>query len=147
MKTKVDRILLVLIFISLFPVLIIQIMPYFSDITYPGQKIFNNPLSTEVPIIIDEGALFGNLHLESENEVSLPMAKVMVNQVEVADFSEGTVLIRVYEGDSVEINSMAYQRDIRYQISNLSSNIDQSKLNHSVTLYAEIKGIGVIHFK
>ena len=103
--------------------------------------------TAELPAVREEYAIFGNLELRSKEGVSLAKAVVLINGQQSGDFKDGDVLIRVYEGDTVTIDTTAYDRELEFYIGNYSKNIDIDKLNQVLVSYRGRIDVGTVSFK
>lgn len=100
-----------------------------------------------LPVARDDEGLFGNLYIESEDLLSLPRAKLLINDREAGNFSEGFILARVYENDFVMIDARAYAADIGFHIKRISSNIDRQNIASDIISRDGEAVIGKIKFK
>ena len=85
-------------------------------------------LDTALPVQQQSGQLFGNLQLETEGGVSLAAARLYINDIFVGNFGTGSLFTRVYEGDRLVLDASAYQRQIIFLLTTVSTNIDTSEL-------------------
>jgi hypothetical protein len=94
-----------------------------------------------------DNSLFGNIKISVEDELSLAYAQVLINGIDSGDFTDGELLVRVYPGDIVSIDGSAYQRELRFNITAISSNITQDYLQTIVYTQGNIVDAGIIVFK
>jgi len=100
-----------------------------------------------LPVVRDDEGLFGNIYIETEDLLSLPQAKLLINDKEAGDFSEGFILVRVYENDFVMIDVKAYAGDISFHIRRISSNINRESISSDIISRDGEAVIGNIKFK
>jgi hypothetical protein len=101
---------------------------------------FNSPfvretrllLDTALPVQQQSGLLFGNLQLETEGNLSLAAAKLYINGILAGNFGSGSLLTRVYEGDILVLDAAAYQRQLTFFLTTVSTNIDTSELSAQI---------------
>ncbi len=94
-----------------------------------------------------ENSLFANLRVEAQNGVSLPSAYILINGLKAGDFASGSLLLRVYEGDYLEIDCSAYARAINFKITGISANLKRETLPQTITVKNSLGEIGIIRFK
>lgn len=80
-------------------------------------------LESALPAARDENALFANLELATAENVSLPQAILKINGVECGNFEHGSLLLRVYPGDWLEIDCSAYARELFFETVSASLNL------------------------
>lgn len=85
-------------------------------------------LDLEIPVQQEAGLLFGNLQLKTADGLSLPAAKLLINDLEAGNFGASELLVRVYEGDILTLDGSAYGRQLTFFLTTVSTNIDQSGL-------------------
>ncbi|MCL2817570.1 MAG: hypothetical protein FWD39_04195 [Clostridiales bacterium] len=90
---------------------------------------------------------FGNITIEVAGGISLPEAKVLINGRVAGDFAAGAVMVRVYEGDFVLLDTLAYVEDIRFCVTRMSSNICPEGLQLELFVTDGQEIIGKIAFK
>ncbi|MDO4733092.1 MAG: hypothetical protein Q4B50_06220, partial [Bacillota bacterium] len=64
---------------------------------------------------LDRG-LFGNIRIESQEQVSLSRAFLLINGEQCGDFSQGQLSVRVYPGDVLRVDASAYLRELYFSI-------------------------------
>lgn len=142
-KAKTDlylKILSILLFLAL---IASQTVSFVDAPKESDQKIQEQTL----PVSRDEEGLFGNLYIETEDSLSMPQAKLLINGLEAGDFSKGFLLARVYENDLVMIDVKAYAEDIGFHIKRISSNIDRQDIPSDIISRDGEAVIGNIKFK
>ena len=95
----------------------------------------------------DSGGLFGNISVETEDQVSVAAAKLLSNGEAAGNFSEGVLTVRVYPGDVLAIDGSAYQRRILFRLTAISSGIDSSYLPETLLTEGGVADWGVVVFK
>ena len=100
-----------------------------------------------IPARAEEEGLFGNLYLESEEQISLEQAYLWINGEKCGDFAQGSLTVRVYPGDVIQLDTLAYGRTLFFSIQAVSSSIDMDYLSSAITCFAEIVTVGVIIFR
>ena len=85
-------------------------------------------LDTSLPVQQQSSLLFGNMQLETADGVSLTAARLYINGVLAGNFGNGTLLVRVYEGDNLLLDASAYQRQLTFLLTTVSANIDTDNL-------------------
>jgi hypothetical protein len=78
---------------------------------------------------------------------SLPRAKILINGLEKYNFSEKQVKIDIRAGDTVEIDSTAYNYPIDYKIVSVSSNLAFPDTKQTYTANQTIVMVGKIIVK
>jgi len=133
---------------------ILTIILFFTLVTYQTASYFNlskeSNLKTQgqtIPVTRDEEGLFGNIYIETEDLLSLPQAKLLINNLVAGNFSDGFLLFRVYEGDIVQIDTTSYAEDISFYITRISSNIDNQNISTDIISRDGKALIGTIKFK
>ncbi|MGI5892231.1 MAG: hypothetical protein ACOX7H_05805 [Bacillota bacterium] len=104
-------------------------------------------LDPAITAAIKDDTLFGNISISVKDNVSVPKAYLLVNGKEMGDFSSGSLLIRVYDGDKLEIDVSNYKHDIYFYIDHLSTNIEEENLQAELLLNHQKGLLGIIHFK
>lgn len=100
-----------------------------------------------LPVSHGAGALFANLRIETAEGISLPSAWVEINGLAAGDFTSGSLLLRVYEGDKLAINTAAYDRSLVFYLKGISSNLRGDLLPQRVETRQGKGEIGTIVFK
>jgi hypothetical protein len=95
----------------------------------------------------EEDSLFGTVSIHVKNDISVPKAYLLINGQKSGDFASGSILVRVYEGDKLEIDASRYEHDIIFDIDNMSANIEENYMSNRLLLNNEIGFIGTVHFK
>jgi hypothetical protein len=95
----------------------------------------------------EEDSLFGTVAIDVKNNISVPKAYLLINGQKSGDFASGSLLIRVYEGDKLEIDASRYEHDIIFSVANMSANIKENYISRELLLNNEIGFIGTVHFK
>ncbi|MFA7076815.1 MAG: hypothetical protein WC147_00160 [Syntrophomonas sp.] len=78
---------------------------------------------------------------------SLPRAKILINGQEKYNFSAKRVTIEIDAGDTVEIDSTAYNFPIEYEIAAVSSNLAYPKSEQTFTANQTVVMVGKIIVK
>ncbi len=135
--------------ILLFALLIILII--FIAVTFLPKS---NPSETNVSILDptaavrgEDNSLFGNIRIKTEDSLSLAYAHVLVDGADYGDLGEAELLLRVYPGDIISIDGSAYQKELQFQVTAISSNIDSEFLQTTVYSKGNIVEVGIIVFK
>lgn len=100
-----------------------------------------------VPVRSESGGLFGNVHILSEDNVSLDRAYLLINGERVGDFGAGEITMRVYPGDILSIDASAYRRAIYFYLDSYSTAIDGAYLRASVICNGDTADLGTVVFK
>ena len=146
-QKKVDISLIIFSITALVLVIVAQAGYYFDFENGLTAKRAEEYYKAELPAVREEYAIFGNIELMSKDEVSLAKAYVMINGQKSGNFKDGDVLIRVYEGDIVSIDTTAYDRKIEFYIRNYSKNINIDKLNQILESSQGLVDVGTVSFK
>jgi hypothetical protein len=85
--------------------------------------------------------------IEAGKFSSLPRAKVLINGQEKYNFSAKRVTIEINAGDTVEIDSTAYNFPIDYEIAAVSSNLAYPKPEQTFTANQTVVMVGKIIVK
>ena len=140
---KIQKAIIILM-MSLFIVLIVSSIWQNAN---PSVNSNLSPLNTSIQANNDSSELFGNIELITENNLSLAYALVLINNEPIADFANGEVLIRVYPEDSITIDGSAYKKELSFELTAISSNIDKSYLKTMITTNGNSVDAGTIVFK
>jgi hypothetical protein len=143
---EAEKTLKLLAFCGVFLLTAIQILPYFG-LSQPNVERRGMDLDTSILVQEQKNGLFGNIHIYTENQVSLSEAYVEVNGIRAGNFAKGNLLLRVYDGDTVNINTTAYKRELVFYISLISANIDSDSIKKELLVNGENIQAGVIKFK
>lgn len=147
-KIKLGEISLIIIIFAVFALVIFaQVSYYFNIDSELSAKRPENGFSTALPAVHDEDEVFGNLEIATRDGFALTKANILINGLICGNFKNGSVLVRVYEGDVVVIDTAAYDKEIEFILKNYSKNIDVDKLNAPFISRDGKVALGVISFK
>lgn len=76
---------------------------------------------------------WGQLTLSLQDYSSLAKVRVLVNNEEVADFTNREIELKVMAGDVIEIDSTYYNFPIEFRITKVSPNLSAPSVNQSFT--------------
>jgi hypothetical protein len=94
-----------------------------------------------------ESSVFAHLTVELMDFSSLSKAKVLLNDVEIADFRNKKVTIKVYPGDTIKIDGTFYNRKLKFVISEISPNISAPDLHQVIQTDSTVESFGQVKFK
>ncbi len=108
----------------------------------------NYPQERDTALIVEESKSPQTmLTIGVEKYSSLPKAKILINGREKFNFTEKQVKIDIRAGDTVEIDSSAYNFPIDYKIVSVSSNLAYPSSNQTYTANQTIVMIGKVIVK
>lgn len=87
------------------------------------------------------------LVISTENNLALPKAKVLVNNKELANFTQNEVQLNLMAGDIVEIDTTSYNFPVEFKITQVSDNISFPERDKSYTANQGLVMIGKIIVK
>lgn len=118
-----------------------QVLQYEQE---PGQLV--NP---EQPLAVDveNDGLFASLTIEVSDYDSLEQAYLLVNGAVSGSFHGKQLVVRVYPGDVLEIDTSAYLSPCRFQIIKKSSHIREETMETLITTENGYGWVGKISFK
>jgi hypothetical protein len=106
------------------------------------------PQPKETPVVVEEPKSPQTmLTIAVDKYSSLPKAKILINGREKFNFSEKQVKIDIMAGDTVEIDSSAYNFPIDYKIVSVSSNLASPSPNQTYTANQTIVMVGKVIVK
>lgn len=94
-----------------------------------------------------ESGLFGNITIESQEQVSLAMAVLFINGERCGDFSQGSLTVRVYPEDVLTVDASAYRRELSFFIVEASPSIRAELLLNPLCCNGDTQEFGKIQFK
>lgn len=106
-------------------------------------------LSPEQPLAVDvknEG-LFASLTIEVCDYDSLEEACLLINGETAGRFRNKNLVVRVYPGDILELDTSAYLTPCRFRVTKKSSHIREEAIETSITTESGYGWIGKISFK
>ncbi len=90
-----------------------------QNFSYP----VNSPLEEPAPVLNEIKSPQARLSISINQFSSLPKAKILINGKEKYNFTEKKIAIEINAGDTIEIDSSAYNFLIDYKIEDISSNL------------------------
>ncbi len=142
---RVQKTLFVVLTINLSLLVAGLVLPFWG-IDTPLSVVKPDYYQEEAVVTADEESLFGNIRISSDG-VSLEQAYLLINDQRSGNFGDGELVVRVYEGDTVEIDGSAYKRQLDFSISAVSSNIDSDYWSKVVQTNGNIVKIALIKFR
>lgn len=106
-------------------------------------------IKLEQPLAVDvknEG-LFASLTIEVCDYDNLEQAHLLINGETAGRFSGKNLVVRVYPGDVLEIDTSAYLNPCRFQVTKKSSHIREETIETTITTENGYGWIGKISFK
>lgn len=145
---KTEITLIVLLLISMGSGLFAQVVLANDELSqniYLGENWYGEEYETAA-LENDENIIWGNVVLELADFSTLSQAKVLVNDEEVADFTEKEVAIRVEGGDVIAVDTSAYNCPVKIRVKKVSSVIDTDTLAEE-TIVNGFREIGEIRIR
>lgn len=139
----VQRIIVFSIMIVALVVVAGNFLPQVGNDTDVGVSI----LEPATEVRNEDSSLFGNIKITADDGFSLEYAQVLINGIAFGNFKDGEILIRVYPGDVISIDGSAYQRELGFHVTSVSSNISKDYVSTSLTTNGDIVDVGIIVFK
>lgn len=137
---NVDRVLFklfIIVFVMLVFIQVALMNPYLRNILTVSNELDGEPLASEV-FLYNEGKLsLGLVGQDRNNEV-----KVLVNGDIAAVFSYNIVDVFVKDGDVVEIDGSAVNRELEVEVLAKSDNISNSFVGNKIKVHSNIKNVG-----
>lgn len=160
MKNLINRVEKVLIRLVVFTVLIITVVQGFMTVDpvrfylswserLEGQTI-QIPVAGHreyIPVAEEVSWAQARLAIEAGKFTALPKARILVNGEAKYDFREKKVIIDINAGDTVEIDSTAYNFPIEYEIVEVSSNLAYPERKQTFTANQTMVMVGKIIVK
>lgn len=121
-----------------------QLPPVFTQYEQmPGQMVEERPLAVDVK----NDGLFASMTIEVSDYENLEEARLLINGEEAGTFVQKQLVVRVYPGDVLEIDTSAYLTPCRFQIVKKSSHIREETVADMITTESGYGWIGKISFK
>ena len=95
----------------------------------------------------NDAGLWGNVVLGIEQYSTLPLLEVYINGNKAGHFDTERLVLKVYPGDIVAVDSTAYAGRIKVKMVSCSSSISTEELQEEMWLKKERKNLGTIVFK
>ena len=111
------------------------------------ENVYIEPATISAAAASQRDGLFSNITIEVADGRSLPQAKVLINGRIAGDFTAGSVTVRVYAGDFVLLDTLAYAGEISFCVTRMSSNISREGLQPELTVTDGQEILGRIIFK
>ena len=112
--------------------------------TMPEQPEAQQPVLTVEARPFEQEAAFANLTLSSEGRVSLEQAWLLINGERAGSFAEGSLQVRVYDGDLIAVDCRAYDRELRFSVDEMSASVEERYLPHRFSCRGEAAVWGFI---
>lgn len=142
---RVQKIIFAVLTINIILLVAGFVLPFW-DIDTPLSVAKPNYYQEDTVVTENEESLFGNIRISS-GDVSLEQAYLLINGQKSGNFGNSELVVRVYEGDTVEIDGSAYKCQLNFSISAVSSNIDSDNWSKTVQTDGNIVKIADIKFK
>ncbi len=100
-------------------------------------------VTAAAPIREGEGE-FANVLISTEGGVSLERAWLLVNNEPRASFAQGSVQIRVYDGDVLAVDCRAYRRELTFRVEILSASVEERYLPPRSSCKERVTNLGFV---
>ena len=113
--------------------------------TIPQETILQES-AARVPVMASYQGEFGNIRISTQGGLTLGYAYLLINGEAVGDFGTGSLTVRVYPGDILELDCQLYDKAVHFSVEALSASINKDYLLEMVSCYGDISKVGVIVF-
>ena len=87
---------------------------------------------------------FANILITAEDASSLEQAYLLVNGEPRGSFAAGELRVRVYDGDILSLDCLAYGRELSFRLDILSASVDSSYLPSRFSCCQEVATVGFV---
>lgn len=98
------------------------------------------------PVAAMQDTAYGSITIELTDYSELTHAAVLINGQQVAVFAGNEVSLRVFDGDVIELDTVAYKVPVRFRLKKASAAICKEFLLSEIELCGERKELGRIVF-
>lgn len=139
-----EVILCLLVVIGLAALILVQVGLYRGSIQPVGSWYGEEYRAADTPVAAFVDEPYGVVTWELVDYSRLELAEICCNGRPVAAFNQAEVTFRVYGGDVLSLNAVAYQRPVRVRLKKLSAGLDSAFLLRDVEACGEIIELGRI---
>lgn len=116
-----------------------------AAVTWYGMEY--DEAASAMPVSASNSGLYGSITLELTEHSRLEQAYVLINGVKAGNFSRSELVLRVFDGDVLELDVSAYNVPVRIRLQKASFGIDRERLFSEIEVCGERQEIGCIIFK
>lgn len=108
---------------------------------------FGEWVSSSARVMDSQSELFANLTVELQDFSSLAKAGLLINGEKAADFRLKQVTVKVFPGDTIEIDGSFYSRPLTFKVVQASSHLSQPCLHQLVQTDSNRVFLGKVKLK